>query len=226
MRTIVIRSLIAALALVAFSGHAVAQMQEPAILNTLEVQKMATSTEPSDNARLAAHFDALAHRYSAEAKRHTSIAQSFAGNRNLGAGMNVHCTRIAELNAQTATTLRELAAHHQKVAAGRPSIAPAGAAAFHGGLGARAPGRDELTALASKARSVSDHKALEEYFLTAARRYAAEADDHAALAQTYRGTRMTWAPVIHDRLAHLARESAAEATASAVMHRDLASLGR
>jgi len=43
-------------------------------------------TVPGDNARLAAHFTALADRYAAEAKRHTSMAQSFVDNpsRNLG----------------------------------------------------------------------------------------------------------------------------------------------
>jgi hypothetical protein len=227
MRTIFIRSLsIAALAFAAFAGSAVAQTQPSPILNTLEVQKLAKSAEPKDNARLAAHFSALADQYTAEAKRHTSMAKSFGINRNMGAGMPVHCTRIAELNTETATTLRDLATHHQKVAVGTSSIAPAGAAPFQGGRGAREPNEKELTALAAKANSVSDHRALEEYFLTAAKRYTAEANAHVALAQTYRGTRMTWAPAIHDHLADLARKSAKEATASAVMHKDMAGLGR
>lgn len=227
MRTIVTRSfLIAAVAFVAFAGGAVAHTQESLILNTLEVQKLATSAEPNDNARLAAHFSALADRYTAEARRHTSMAKSFGGNRNIGAGMPVHCTRIAELNTETATTLRDLVTHHQKVAAGTASIAPAGASAFQGGLGAREPTEKELTALAAKASSVSDHRALEEYFVTVAKRYTAEANQHAALSRSYLGTRMRWAPPIHDHLASLARKSAKEATALATMHKDMAGLAR
>jgi hypothetical protein len=60
---------------------------------------------------LSAHFSALAERYVAEAARHTSMSRSFVGNpsRNLGTGLSVHCTRLADLNTQSATTLRDLA---------------------------------------------------------------------------------------------------------------------
>ena len=227
MRTIQTRLLfVLALAFVAFAGNAVAQTQASPILNTLEVQKLAASAEPADNARLAAHFSALAARYTAEAKQHSSMAASFGSNRTIGPGMSVHCKRIAELNTQSATTLRELATHHNKVAAGVASTPPAGAAAFQGGTDAREPTEKELTALAAKARSVADHRALQEYFTTKARRYTAEANQHDAFAKAYHGTRMTWAPGMHDHLARLARESAKEATASATMHQDLAGVAR
>jgi hypothetical protein len=229
MRTIVTRSsVIAAVAFVALAASAAAQTPPVAILNTLEVQKLAKSAEPQDNARLAAHFNALADRYTGDAKRHTAMAQSFGGNpsRNLGLGMSAHCKRIADLNTQSATTLRELATHHRKVAAGIPSIAPSASAAFRGGAGAHEPTGKDLAALAAKASSAADHRALEEYFLTAAKRYTAAATDHAAFAQAYRGTRLTWASGMHDRLAGVARDSAAEATAAAAMHRDMASVAR
>ena len=87
MRTVHFRSLsIAAIAILTFAGSVAAQEKPSGLLNTLEVQQLVKRAEPGDNARLAAHFTALADRYAAEAKRHTSMAQSFVGNpsRNLG----------------------------------------------------------------------------------------------------------------------------------------------
>jgi hypothetical protein len=42
-----------------FAGNALSQTASP-ILNTLEVQKLVASGEPADNAKLSAHFAALA----------------------------------------------------------------------------------------------------------------------------------------------------------------------
>ena len=112
MRRFQIRSLLLpAVAFVLFAGSTAAQDKSPALLNTLEVQQLVKRAEPADNARLAAHFTALADRYAAEAKRHTSMAQSFVGNpsRNLGTGMSAHCKQLADLNTKSATELRELA---------------------------------------------------------------------------------------------------------------------
>ena len=112
MRTIQIRLLsVAALAFLVFAGSATAQDKSPAVLNSLDVQQLVKRAEPGDNARLAAHFTALADSYAAEAKRHTSMAQSFVGNpsRNLGTGMSAHCKQLADLNTKSATELRELA---------------------------------------------------------------------------------------------------------------------
>ena len=229
MRTIHIGLLsVAALALLAFAGTATAQDKSPALLNSLEVQTLVKRAEPGDNARLAAHFSALADRYAAEAKRHTSMAKSFAANpsRNLGTGMNAHCQRLAELNTQSATTLRELAAYHQKLGAGATATPPPDAARFQGGAGATRPTDQELNAMAAKARTPDDHRALEEYFATLAKRDTAEANEHLALAQAYRGTRIAQAAVHHDRLAGLLRDSAKEATTAAEMHKQLAGLAR
>ena len=108
---------------------------------------------PADNAKLSAHFAALADRYAAEARRHTVMAQSAVGNpnRSTGGGMSMHCKRLAELNTQSAATLRELAVHHKALAAGAASTPPEGGAQYQGGAGASTPTESDLKALAAKA---------------------------------------------------------------------------
>ena len=59
--------------------------------------------------------------------------------------------------------------------------------------------------LAAKASTPAEHRALEEYFLTLAKRYTAEANEHVAMAQAYRGTRIAQAAVHHDRLGQVCR---------------------
>ena len=229
MRTLHPRSFaIAAVALLTLAGSAVAQGRATAVLNSLEVRQLAARAEPADHARLAAHFSALGGRYTAEAKRHASMSQSFVGNpsRNLGTGMSAHCKRLAGLNTQSATTVRELATYHATLASGAPATPPKDGARFQGGAGAPEPTEKELDALAAKASTPAEHRALEEYFQMLAKRYTADANEHATLAQSYRGTRIAQAAVHHDRLAGLARDAAKEATAAAEMHRGLAGSGR
>ena len=229
MRTLQIRSLsIPALAVLVFAGNAAAQDRSPAVLNTLEVQQLVKRAEPGDNARLAAHFTVLAERYAAEAKRHTSMAQSFVGNpsRSLGTGMSAHCKQLADLNTKSNTELRELAAYHQKLASGVAATPPAGGARFEGGAGAPAPTEQQLNAMAAKASSPADHRALEEYFLTLAKRYTADATEHATTANTYRGTKIAQSAVHCDNLVRLSKDAAKEATASAEMHKQLAGVAR
>jgi hypothetical protein len=228
MKPVHFRSLALAVAAIAMAGIATAQDRPTGLLNNLEVRDLVARAEPADNSRLAVHFSALADRYTAEAKRHVSMSQSFVGNpsRNLGSGMSLHCKRLAELNTQSAATVRELATYHEKLAAGASATPPRDGARFQGGTGAPEPTDKELNALAARASTPAEHKALEEYFLTLAKRYTAAADDHVALAQSYRGTRIAQAAVIHDRLAGLARDSAKETTAAADMHRQLATVGR
>jgi hypothetical protein len=221
--------LLGAVALVALVGQAAAQTAPPPILNALEVQKLVSSTDPADNARLSAHFAAMAARYDADAKRHTAMAAAFiaAPTRRVPANTAAdHCTRLATLITQSAQTLRELAAHHDKLAAGVPSKVPKAGAAFQSGAGAPEPTEADLKALAAKANTPADHHALEEYFLTAAKRYTTDANEHVAMAQAYRGTRISQAAVHCDRLAALARDEAGEATAAAEMHKNLASVAR
>ena len=229
MKPVHFRSLaLAAAALVALAGIATAQERSSGLLNTLEVRELVGRAEPADNARLAVHFTALADRYTAEAKRHTAMSKSFVGNpnRNLGSGMSVHCKRLADLNTQEATTVRELAAYHEKLAAGATATPPRDGARFQGGAGAPEPNEKELNALAAKAGTPAEHKALEEYFLTLAKRYTTAADEHVTLSATYRGTKIAQASAIHDHLARLARDSAKEATAAAEMHKQLANVAR
>jgi hypothetical protein len=194
----------------------------------VEVRQLIASAQPADQARLGVHFAALADWYIAEAKRHTSMSQSFNGNpsRSLATGMSAHCKHLAELNTRSATTVRELATYHQKLSAGIASAPPHDGARFQGGAGAPEPTVQELNALAAKAGTPADHRALEEYFLTLAKRYSAEADEHTALANAYRGTRIAQAAVHCDRLVTLSRDSAKEATDAAAMHKQLAGVAR
>jgi hypothetical protein len=229
MRTVHFRSSsLAAAAVLAFAVTAIAQDRPSGLLNSVEVRQLVTRGEPGDQARLSAHFKALSERYSAEARRHTAMAQSFTGNpsRNLGTGMSAHCKQLATLNTQSATTLRELGAYHEKLASGSPATPPAGGAPFAGGLGAPEPTESELNALAAKASTPAEHRALEEYFLTLAKRYTAEANEHVTWEQVYRGTRMASAAVHYDRLARLSRDAAKEANAAAEMHNQLARVAR
>ena len=229
MRTVHLRPLaIAAAALVSLAGSIAAQDRPTALLNSLEVRQLVARAEPADHVRLTAHFYALGDRYTAEAKRHISMSQSFVGNpsRNLGTGMSAHCKRLADLNTQSATTVRELAVYHQKLASGASSTPPKDGARFQGGAGAPEPTSKDLDVLAAKANTPTEHRALEEYFLTLAKRYTTEANEHVTLAQTYRGTRIAQAAVHHDRLAGLSRDAAKEATAAAEMHKGLAGVAR
>jgi hypothetical protein len=228
MRTLQIRSLsLAALAFVMFGGNAAAQDKAPALLNALEVRQLVAHAEPSDHARLTGHFTALAERYTAEAKRHTSMAQDTIGNpsRNLTSGLSSHCKRLAELNTESATAARELATYHQKLAAGAPATAPTTGARLEGGAGAPAPTDQQLSALAAKASTPADHRSLEEYFVALAKRYTADAKDHAAMAQSYRtSNRLAGAGVHCDRLVEQSRKAASEASGAAAMHKKLAGM--
>ena len=229
MRTILVRSAaLGALASLVLAAGAAAQDKAPGPLNAVEVRQLVERADPADHARLGAHFAALGERYTAEARRHMAMAQSFGvnPNRNLGSSMSAHCKRLADLNTQFATTVRELVTYHDKLAVGSPATRPSGGARFEGGAGAPEPTERELDALAAKAGTPAEHRALEEYFLTLAKRYMSAADDHATLAKTYRGTRIAQAAVHHDRLAALSRNSAKEVTAAAAMHKQLAGVAR
>lgn len=229
MRTVHFRSFaLATAALLTAVAPLAAQERSGALLNSMEVRQLVARAEPADNARLAVHFTALADRYTAEAKTHVSMSQSFIGNpsRNLGTGMSAHCKRLADLNRESATTTRELAAYYEKLAAGAAATPPRDGSRFQAGAGASEPTEGELKAMAAKASTPAEHRALQEYFLTLAKRYTTTADEHVNLAQTYRGTKIAHASTIHDHLARLARDSAKEATAAAEMHKQLAVVGR
>ena len=220
---------VGALAFLTFVGGVAAQTTSSAVLNSLEVQELIKRAEPADHARLEVHFAVLAEQYAADAKRHSAMAQAFTASPIRRTAANTaadHCKRLEQLNLQSAATLRELAAHHERLAAGKASAAPRGAARFEGGVGAPAATTKELTALAAKASTPADHRALEEYFLTLAKRYAADADGHVAMVQAYRATRIAQAAAHCDRLVALSRDEAKEATDAAAMHQQLAGVAR
>ncbi|HEY5619087.1 MAG TPA: hypothetical protein VIK60_14185 [Vicinamibacterales bacterium] len=230
MRTIHFRSLsVGALTLLVSAGSAAAQTTTSAVLNSLEVQELIKRGEPADHGRLGVHFAVLAEQYAADAKRHNAMARAFVATptRRTAANSSAdHCRRLEQLNLQSADALRALAAHHDALAEGKPSVAPRDAGRFERGEGAPAPTAEQLSALAAKASTPADHRGLAEYFETTARRYTREANDHATMAQAYRGTRISQAAAHCDRLVTLARDSAKEATTAAVMHTELANVAR
>ena len=225
MRTIQLGAFV--IGLLALSVAQAAARPEP-VLNVVELQKLIASGTPGDNARLATHFTALADQSASEARRHQTMSSGFGvnPNRQLGSHMAPHCNRLAKLNEEAAATLRELAAHHQKLAAGISSTAPSAGAAYQSGLGARVPTESDLKDLAAKASTAADHRALMEYFSETANRQKATADDHARMAQSYRGGRIASAAVHCDHMVRVSREAAKEATAAATMHKDLAGIAR
>jgi hypothetical protein len=222
-------SLAAPLALLAGVATAAAQARAPEVVNAIELRKLVASAEPGDHARLGGHFAALAGQYADEAARHSAMSKAFGGNptRSGAASASNHCARLAQLNNESAATLRELATHHERLATGVASTAPADATRFEHGEGAPAPTNEELVALAARARIPADHRALAEYFVTVAARHTADADAHARMAQAYRGmaNRRGGDPAAHcDRLVKLSRDAANEARAAAGTHTQLANV--
>jgi hypothetical protein len=173
------------------------------------------------------HFGVLAEMYAADAKRHNAMASGFIAapvRRYAANTAGDHCKRLEQLNLESAAILRELAAHHEALAAGKTSTVPRGASRFEQGEGAPTPTAEELSALAAEASTPADHRALEEYFTTVAKRYTADAKSHATMAQAYQGTRIAQAAVHCERLVKLSREAAKEATAAAALHKQLAEI--
>jgi hypothetical protein len=216
-------TIVRSLSLTALAGlaatAAAAQAPSP-ILNTIEVKQLVASPAPADQAKLAAHFTALAARHEADAQLHVDMAKAYVpGPRGQGLEMKTHCQRLTDLGRKSAVTLRELAAHHAALAGGAVSTPPAGAAKYQAGAEAREPSEADLTKLAIKASTTADHKALQEYFLAFAKRYDAEADGHAGMAALYRTTSRL-APVANhcEKLVVELRAIAKESRAAAAMH--------
>ncbi|MEZ5318369.1 MAG: hypothetical protein R2752_13295 [Vicinamibacterales bacterium] len=211
---------------VATATSVAAQSPPSPTLNTLEVERLASSNTPEAHARLGAHFAALAEQYASQARRHTSMSKRFLGNpsRNLGAGTSAHCRRLAELNTRSAETLGKLAAHHNALAAGAPSVSPPDSARFEMGAGAPAPTEEQLDALAATAGTPAEHGRLARYFLDARQPLFQRRDSHARMARAYRALpRGASAAAPHcDRLVSRLREAAKEASGAAALHRALA----
>ena len=228
--TLFYRTLVAAATLLIVAGPTAAQSSS-GLLNSLEVTRLVAAGTPEANATLAKHFAALADTYTAEAAAHQAMASAYVGNPNhsLGGNMSVHCKKLADLATESAKTAREMVTYHNNLAAGVAAEAPKGAAVFDAGAGAPAPTTEEVKRLAASARTAADHHALEEYYLTLAKRHTADAKEHAAMANSFRvsGQRRgsEYAAMHCDRLAKLARDAATEATAAATQHHQLANIG-
>lgn len=217
------------LAALAFGAVASVAAQQPAssdLLTASQVRQLIASAQPADHARLRAHFDALAAKYTADAAQHTAMARAAGGNPNRRAGGDPsgHHNRLAALAKESAGITRELATHHGQLAAGVASTAPRGSTRFEQGAGApAAPSEKQLLDLAAKARTPAEHGELAEYYQTLAKQYSTDAADHSAMAAAYRGTRSGTPMASHcDRLVQIARDEAKEATALAADHRQMA----
>ncbi|MGH9202868.1 MAG: hypothetical protein ACRD2A_16710, partial [Vicinamibacterales bacterium] len=171
------------------------------------------------------HFLTLAVTYEADAERHVQMGRAYTGNPNRPSGATsfaVHCTQLAKLANESATILRELAAHHERLAAGAPSTVPKNGTRFEEGASAPAPTDTQLRELATSARTPADHRSLEEYYVDLAAKYTSQAEKHVAMAQAYRGTRIAQAAVHCDRLIEASRKAAKQALAAAAEHRQQA----
>lgn len=224
-RTIVLASL----AFAGLAAGATAQERQN-LLTSIEVQYLVSRAEPTDHTRLRNHFVALADEYTAQAKRNTNLARAPWGNPNRRSGASAadKFARLANQATESAATVRALAVHHERLAAGLPSAPPAGSARFDAGAGAPAPSEAQLRELAAGARTPADHRSLEEYFTTLAAKYSRAAASHAAMAAGYRGNprgTLTWAAMHHERQAREARDAAADARAAAAEHRQLTQVG-
>ena len=231
MRTIDFRAMSAGLALVA-AVNAVAA-QESKLLTGVEVQQLVAGRGTPDHAQLRDHFTALVGMYLADARRLKNMAQAMLTNSNrpLAVSLARHSVRLAELAAASVETVRELSAHHGRLAGGRPSqpLGPKSGANSQVGTGASVLTDARLLELAANARAPADHRILEEYFATLADTYTNTANEQAALARAYRARNRrsgTDDPSIYcDRLVGLSRQAASEALAEASEHGQLAKGG-
>ncbi|MEZ5292084.1 MAG: hypothetical protein R2745_13440 [Vicinamibacterales bacterium] len=235
MRTIPLRfAVVLAVATLTASSQATAQTTPPSLLSDVEVRQLIARGEPGDHERLSDHFTILAQRYEADARRHESMGRAFSGNQKLAAAatsLREHCRQLSARNLESAATLRELVAHHTKLATGQPSDPPNSAERFERGAGAPAPSDETLMRLAGEAETTSDHRALEDYFTSLAARYEQDTKRSTAFAASWRvsgsknpsasGLAARW-----DRLAREQRASAVEARAAAALHKQQAATTR
>jgi hypothetical protein len=227
--TFLSRILITAAAVVAVTGSASAQTA-PGLLNKLEVQRLVAANTPASHASLAKHFVALTETYKADAARYRALPTGFVGNPNHTSGIDSGARRArqADAAAELALNARAMAAYHQLLSLGSTARPPRVAVTFDSGFGAPAPTPAQLSQLEKSARTPTDQRVLEEYFLNAARAETARADAHAVMGQMQRAgaTRGLNDPAAHcDRMVKLARAASTQATANAELHRQLANIG-
>ena len=227
MRTIYISIALAAVMFAAVTTGASAQ-DRSALLTSIDVKRLVANDRPADHARLSDHFVALADKYTNDARRDRQIARIMTGNPNHPPAVppGVRWTRLADSAEATAVTLRELSAHHDRLAAGRRSDAPPNSARFEAGYGAPAPTEAYVQELASNARTRADHLSLADHFTAVAETQTNNARKQAAAAQASRGAVSrtgSGTPASHyDLMAERYRDKANEARAEAAKHRQLA----
>ena len=226
MRTILASTMLAGAALLALTTAAAAQ-DRSRLLTSIQVKELVTSNRPADHARLRDHFAALADKYTTDARQYRATASTMTGNPNHPPAVppGARWTRAAQQAEKAASIARELSAHHDRLAAGRGSQAPADAGRFEAGDGALAPTAAQLDEFSANARTPAQHRSLAEYYTTLSDQQTAAAKRYTSLAQTYRAQirRGGGDPAIHlDRLAEQARDSASHARAEAMKHTQLA----
>ena len=188
-------------------------------LSAAEVNQLIAKGDPTDHARLAAHFTALAERQAADVKIHTAMQQAYANSgKPSGVSMVNHCKAMVGRAQESAGSLKELAAYHNKSAGG--ATVATGFAVLAPATGR--PSDAELTRLAATAETAADHRALQTYFTAVATRDEGEAADHAAYAKTWRGlTKVAGHQAqvaAHNRTAEQLRAAAKEARTAAALH--------
>ena len=126
MRTMFFRSLALAVATLAVTSAAAGEERASRLLNSMEVGQLMARGEPADHVRLSDHFGALGDWHTAQVNRHKSMSEHFLGNanRNLPVGMSMHCNRLAEVHAQSATAAGQLADHHQTLSSATTATPP------------------------------------------------------------------------------------------------------
>ena len=218
----------------AASSSALSAAQD--LRTTKEMEELvARAATPAEHTALSTHFLDMAARYEADADAHVAMAADYRrnavnANRRFG-DPGVHCDRIAQRAREAATTARELATLHERLATGGPAS------------GAKAPTKgpvlsmpkvrfpDLLTPkqaqeLVASAKTPADHTTLSKHFVAEAARYKADADRHAAMAAGYRGSNRRGgleAAAVHcDRLVEQVRDAATAARELATYHEGLA----
>ncbi|MGH9160145.1 MAG: hypothetical protein ACRD2X_09185 [Vicinamibacteraceae bacterium] len=117
------------------------EVNPPASRDTREL--VARNIGPGEHLRLRDHFTALAAKYTASANRHATMRLAYRNpNRRPSSSGRAHCERQVLLATESADTMRALALHHEKVAAGMPSTLPP-ALALESGAARRDRATDE-----------------------------------------------------------------------------------
>ena len=196
---------------------------------------VAKASTPAEHTALSRHFIDMAARYEADAETHAAMAAEYRrspGNPNRRFGdPGIHCESIAQRAREAATSARELATYHERLAAEGPTSS------------AKAPAKvpdlsmpklrfpdllppKQARELDATAKTPADHVRLSKHFAAEAAQYKADADRHAAMATGYRSAnrrgRLEGAAIHCDRLVQKITEAATGARDLAAYHEQVA----